>query len=125
MAAQTLGSISFGMVAEVGFFIASASFNYSIDEKTIRDEQGEHVAAGRYGSVMSFSLEGSYKTTGSPNFVLGAALVIANIPTHTSFVPSYTSGGKVSILGADVSLGNEKEQERTLSGKFYTFMAAS
>jgi hypothetical protein len=123
MAATTFGSISFGMSAETGFYIESMSFDYSLDEKTIQDEQGEAVAGAFYKSKAEWSLDGAYKTTGSPSWVMGAILSIANVPTHAAFIPSYTSGGKVIVKSAKVSKGNEAEQRRSLSGTFWPFMA--
>jgi hypothetical protein len=123
MAATVFGSISFGMTAETGFYIESFSGDYSLDEKTIQDEQGEAVAGAYFKSKMEFSLDGAYKTTGSPSWVMGTVLTIANIPTHTAFIPNYTSAGKVITKGAQVSKGNEAEQRRSLSGTFWPFMA--
>lgn len=124
MAATTFGSISFGMSAETGFYIESMSFDYSLDEKTIQDEQGEAVAGAYFKSKADWSLDGAYKTTGSPTWTMGVVLTIANIPTHTAFIPGYTTGGKVITKGATVTKGNEAEQRRALSGTFWPFMAS-
>lgn len=112
------------MSAETGFYIESMSFDYSLDEKTIQDEQGEAVAGAYFKSKADWSLDGAYKTTGSPTWTMGVVLTIANIPTHTAFIPGYTTGGKVITKGATVTKGNEAEQRRALSGTFWPFMAS-
>ena len=122
MSATVIGDITFGITAETGFYIESASFDYSIQEKYIADGDGDDVAGALYKPEMTFSLDGAYKTTGSPTWVLGGAITIANIPTHTAFISGYTSGGRVLVTSVGVTAGNETEQRRAISGVFKPFM---
>lgn len=123
MAATTFGDITFGMSDEIGFYIESATFDYSVQEKYIADGDGDDVAGAVYKAQMTFSLDGAFKTTGSPVWTMGVTLTIANIPTHTAFIASYTSGGRYIINSASVGRGNEAESRRSIGGVFKPFMA--
>jgi hypothetical protein len=125
MAATVFGTINFGLTAETGFFAESFTGDYSGQEKYIADGDGDDVAGAFYKPEMTFSIDGAYNTTGSPTWVMGATLTIANIPTHTAFIASYTSGGRVIINSASVGKGNESEERRTIGGVFKPFMSAS
>jgi len=125
MAATTFGNITFGMTAETGFYIESATFDYSVQEKYIADGDGDDVAGAVFKPVMAFSLDGAFETAGSPTWTMGVTLTIANIPTHTAFISGYSSGGRYIITGANVGRGNEAESRRTISGTFKPFMSAS
>jgi len=123
MAATTFGSITFGIDAETGFYIESATFDYSVSEKYIADGDGDDMAGAVFKPQMTFSLDGAFKTTGSPVWILGGTLTIANIPVHTAFITGYTSGGTFIINSANVSRGNESESRRSIGGVFKPFMA--
>lgn len=125
MAATTFGTITFGMTAETGFFIESATFDYSVQEKYIADGDGDDVAGAVYKPSMTFSLDGAFETAGSPTWTMGVTLTIANVPAHTAFIASYSSGGRYIINSANVSRGNEAESRRTIGGVFKPFMSAS
>jgi hypothetical protein len=122
MAATTFGSITFGIDDETGFYIESATFDYSVSEKYIADGDGDDVAGAVFKPQMTFSLDGAFKTTGSPSWDLGTTITIANIPDHTAFIASYSSGGKYIINSANVARGNESESRRTIGGVFKPFM---
>lgn len=121
MSATVIGNISFGLTAETGLHAAAITFDYSIQEKWIGDADGDDIAGALFKAGMTFNIEGAFSTTGSPTWTLGSQLVIANIPTHTAYIPGYTSGGRVNLLGVNLTLGNESEQRRTLSGNFKPF----
>lgn len=125
MAATTFGTITFGMSAETGFFIESATFDYSVSEKYIADADGDDVAGAVFKPQMTFSLDGAFETAGSPTWTMGVTLTIANIPTHSAFIASYSSGGRYIINSAHVARGNEAESRRTIAGVFKPFMSAS
>lgn len=122
MSASTFGDIEFGIAAETGLYIESATFDFSIQEKYIANGQGDDVAGALFKAESTFSLDGAFKTTGTPSWVLGSALVIANVPDYTDFIPGYVSGGTTIINGANVSLGNETESRRTISGVLKPFL---
>ena len=123
MAATTFGDISFGMTAETGFYIESASFDYSIQEKWIADGDGDDMAGAMFKPEMTGSLDGAYKTTGTPTWTLGVTLTLANTLTHSSFIAGYSSGGKLLINSAGITLGNESEARRSIGLVFKPFMA--
>lgn len=123
MAATTFGSITFGITSETGFYIEAATFDYSVQEKYIADGDGDDVAGAVFKPEMAFNLDGAYKTTGSPVWVMGGSLTIANVPSHSAFISGYSSGGIMIITSANVGAGNEAEQRRTIAGKFKPFMS--
>lgn len=125
MAATVIGNINFGLDAETGLFAESISFDPSVQERYIADGDGDHVAGALYGHSATFSIEGAYSTSGSPTWTLGSQLSIANAPTWSSFFSGYSSGGRVILTSANVGLGNESEERRTLGGVFKPFMTAS
>lgn len=124
MAATVIGNINFGLDAETGLFAESISFDPSVQERYIADGDGDHVAGALYGHSATFSIEGAYSTSGSPTWTLGSQLTIANAPTWSAFFSGYSSGGRVILTSANVGLGNESEERRTLGGVFKPFMTA-
>lgn len=125
MAATTIGTINFGLTAETGLFASSVSFDFTIQERWITDADGDHVAGGLFGGMGTFNIEGAYNTSGSPTWTLGSQTTVANAPTMTAFFTGYSSGGRYVTLGVGTSKGNEVEEGRTLSGKFFPYMTAS
>jgi hypothetical protein len=125
MAATVIGTINFGLDAETGLFAESISFDATVQERYIADGDGDHVAGALYGHSATFSIEGAFSTSGSPTWTLGSQLTIANAPTWSAFFTGYSSGGRVITTSANVGLGNEAEERRTISGVFKPFMTAS
>ena len=125
MSATTFGNINFGLTTETGFYAESFTGDYTVQEKYIADGDGDDVAGAVFKPEMSGTIEGAYNTTGSPTWVMGGTITVANIPTHTAFINGYTTGGRYIVTGANVGKGNESEERRTINFKFKPFMAAS
>lgn len=124
MPAQTYGAINFGLSDETGFFINTATFEFSSQEVWTSNAGGDDVAGAVFKQEGTFTLEGALKTSDSPTWTLGTALTIASLPDLTDWIPGYTSGAKVIITSATVSLESEQLEGRTISGVVKPFMAA-
>ena len=125
MPAQTYGAINFGAQSETGFFLDSASFDFTSQEVWQSDAGGDDVAGAVFKQEGTFTLEGALKTDDSPTWTLGTALTIANLPDLTDWIPGYTSGALSIITGATVNLESEALEMRTISGVIKPFMGAA
>lgn len=125
MPAQTYGDVSFGLTDETGFYINSATFDFTSQEVWVSDAGGDDVAGAVFKQEATFTLEGAYKTSDSPTWTLGTALTIASLPDLTEWIPTYTSGALTIIMGGTVSLSSEELEARTITGTIKPFLGAA
>ena len=126
MPAETYGAINFGLTDETGFYIDSASFDWSAQEVWTSDAGGDDVAGAVFKQEGTFTLEGVLKTDDSPTWTLGINLTIASLSDEmiASMIPGYTSGALTIVTAASFSLENEQLEGRTISGVIKPFMSA-
>lgn len=123
MAATVHGSINFSLSDETGLYVESVEAEVNSQFREIVSAGGEITAGANFRHAGTFSMEGAFKTTGSPDWDLGSALTITNTFDITSWVDGYTSGAKFITLGVGNTKGAESEERRTISGNFYPFLA--
>ena len=123
MAATTNGDINFSISDETGLYTETVSEDITCQVREIVSGGGEITAGAFYRHAGTFSMEGAYKTTGSPSWDLGTALVLANSLDLSSLVSGYTEGAQFKILSNAGSQGAESEERRTVSGNIYPFLA--
>ena len=121
MAATTFGDIVFGLTAETGFYAESISFDYSIQEKWIGDGDGDTMAGAMFKPEMTGSIDGAYKSTGTPTWTLGTNLTVASIIAHTGFITG-ASAGRLLTNSASVTLGNESERRQSIGFVYKPFL---
>lgn len=126
MPADTYGAVNFGLSTEEGFYIESASFDFSAQELWHANTSGDDVVGAVFKHEGTFSLEGPYKTDDTESWVLGTVLTVANLADAdlVALIPGYTTGASYIITGANINLGNEQLEGRTISGVIKPFLAA-
>lgn len=122
MSATTYGDINFSLSEETGLYTETVTQDMSNQVREIPSAGGEILAGAFYGNKGTFSMEGALKTGASPTWELGVALILANVAEFT--VPGYTSGATYVVTSANVSLGAESEERRTIGGNIYPFLEA-
>ena len=126
MPAETYGDINFALTDEDGFYIRSATFDWSAQEVWASNSGGDDVAGAVFKHEGTFSLDGVFKTSDSPTWTLGSALTIANLANTmiVEMIPGYTTGALTIITSASQSLENEQLEGRSVSGVIKPFMEA-
>lgn len=124
MSATTYGAINFSLSDEVGLYTETVTQDVSNQVREIPSAGGEIVAGAFYGNKGTFSMDGALKTTDSPTWDLAVAVTVANATALADLIPGYTSGAKYIITSANVALGAEAEERRTISGNIYPFLEA-
>ena len=124
MSATTYGDINFSLSDEVGLYTETVTQDISNQVREIPSAGGEIFAGAFYGNKGTFSMDGALKTSGSPSWNLAVAVTVANATDLADLIPGYTSGAKYIITSANVALGAEAEERRTINGNVYPFLEA-
>ena len=124
MSATTYGAINFSLSNETGLYTETVTQDISNQVREIPSAGGEILAGAFYGNKGTFSMDGALKTDDSPTWNLAVAVTLSNEADLSSLVPGYTSGATYVITSANVSLGAESEERRSIGGNIYPFLEA-
>jgi len=125
MSATTFGDINFSLSDETGLYSESHTEDITAQIREIVGAGGEVLAGAVFKHTGTFSIEGAYKTTGSPTWDLATAMTLTNSVSLEDLVSGYTSGAKFILLNVSAPLGVEAEERRNLSGNIYPFLPAA
>lgn len=108
MPATTIGDVTFGLDEEAAVFAQSVSVSGSVEQKWVRNHEGDEVAGSLYGESYEFSIDGFINTNGGNSNVLAETISLANMPDFAS--------GTAYITSMEQSYSPEDHQSLNISG---------
>ena len=121
--AKVFGDTIFGMAAEAGMRAQDYSFDMSIDEDWLPDEDGDDVAGALFNEKATFALDGFETTTGLTT-ALGSSIVLANMTDGDGYVTGDASGATTLVTGIKTGSKARGHKPLNVSGIWKPFIGA-
>ena len=121
--AKVYGDTIWGMSAEVGMRAQDFSFDMSIDEDWLPDEDGDDVAGALFNEKATFALDGFETTAGLPT-ELGSSIVLTNLTDGDGYVTGDASGATTLVTGIKTGVKSRGHKSLNVSGIWKPFIGA-